>query len=445
MRMQRIKCRECGGYITDVDPDSLVVRCGNIGCGAVQLLMDDRTLPVGEGDREQTVAKLLSSAGDSLDNWRFSQAARAASEVLLLDPGHFLANFYLLFAQRGESGADPRDYESFLKEKHDAPPEQLRTAAGHALSGFRLREANALGVFIDQSFSGWDRDTLRLRLKELAALRILQEENYALIPRDVFICLQSDDLPVAEKICDMLTGDGISCWIYTRNMPPHCSRYGEVIRYAIGACKVFLVVASYASMHLSEDVKEEIRIASGLNCARLEFKVDGTEHTGLFSHFFKGITWIEGQERADSQFERLKEAVRRELFASQEAAPRQAPPPALFLHETDRGHDVVRVDESGSELGRPKKNLDHPHAFLSVYMKVSGTQCRFLYHDGLWHVADAGSKNGTFLKGLDGSCRRLEPQAENRLADGMILNLAGQISFRVRYAKAGETPAEGKT
>ena len=74
---------------------------------------------------------------------------------------------------------------------------------------------------------------------------------------DVFICHSSKDKTIANAICNLLEGNGVTCWIAPRNIRPG-SHYGEEIVNAIeSSLSVLLVLTENAneSLHVRNEVE----------------------------------------------------------------------------------------------------------------------------------------------------------------------------------------------
>ena len=127
----------------------------------------------------------------------------------------------------------------------------------------------------------------------------MENEHFSDIPRDVFICYSSNDLPTVEKLVEHLEGDGNSCWYADRNMPRNSlikTEYKATIDDAISKCKIFLVVMSQNSL-LSEDVKWELDAADKYDIQkRIEYRIEDVENTTRFKMFFDGIQWIDASQ-----------------------------------------------------------------------------------------------------------------------------------------------------
>jgi len=84
-----------------------------------------------------------------------------------------------------------------------------------------------------------------------------QSENVVTTARTVFISYASENEVTAQRICDLLEGRGIDCWIASRDALP-CAEYAPQITDAIDgaeACVLILSRDSNASVHVINEVE----------------------------------------------------------------------------------------------------------------------------------------------------------------------------------------------
>lgn len=143
--------------------------------------------------------------------------------------------------------------------------------------------------------------------------RIKREDNYAKVPRDVFICFSNSNLIIANQIVKILEAESISCWISARNLREQgISNYWEDILSAIYRSKVVVLVSSEAEMN-SADVAKELDYASEINKRIVEFKIDVSPHNLTFKHLFSGNRWIDATTDIDKGYIALKTRIFNEL------------------------------------------------------------------------------------------------------------------------------------
>lgn len=149
--------------------------------------------------------------------------------------------------------------------------------------------------------------------QDIYSTRIKAEDNYAKVPRDVFICYEKSNLVVAYQIIKMLEAESISCWISERNLREEgFSNYWVDIEDAIDKANLVVLVSSESEMN-SPDVARELEYANEHNKKIVEFKIDSTPHNLSFDHLFYGIQWIDGTTDLEHAYVNLKKRVFHDL------------------------------------------------------------------------------------------------------------------------------------
>lgn len=142
-----------------------------------------------------------------------------------------------------------------------------------------------------------------------AALAQRERENdlFASVPRDIFICHAHSDiariLPLMKRLEEE---EGFTLWYSERNLPKDIDNYRNGIEEAIRQCSMFIVFASRAAM-LSKDVQWEMSVAEKLGKKlRLEYRLEPVENSIKFRYFFEGLQWIDAseEEKGDDLIER---------------------------------------------------------------------------------------------------------------------------------------------
>lgn len=143
--------------------------------------------------------------------------------------------------------------------------------------------------------------------------RIETEDNYAKIPRDIFICFSSKDEYLAEIVLKELEKESFSCWISSRNLRKNSPEsYWNDIEDAIKLSRVCLVLGSEKAM-LSKDVQKEIDLARKHQVRLVELKIDEQPHNVYFKHAFDGNRWIDGFNDFNKGLTHLKTRIFQEI------------------------------------------------------------------------------------------------------------------------------------
>ncbi len=385
MELERIRCLNCGADLDSYDPKAEVVQCPRIGCGAMFLVPRAREFARVQVDHAQEIAILRRLLDEALQAEDALLMEQRAQEIRRLIPEDALAIYCEVLGQKKRGIRRGKAYREYLAAAGEMSEWEAERILDIALSEktFTPHDEEPLKAFIRSKFPSQRMDELSRRLDHTIRRKYELENCYANVPRDVFICHCSVDL-VSLEVFDMLTDDGVRCWISQRNLPEDTRYYWPVIEQALRQCKIILVIATRACM-ISEDAKREMELAEELGLQRLELKADDTVHTVFFRHFFDGIQWVKlgGNTREDKRkaFEELKERVFELLHGEERGSglpvrpsfptPRSVPDPAphllprivpapgvdppltragQFMEEGDREGALLHGRERGAEL-----------------------------------------------------------------------------------------------
>ena len=143
-------------------------------------------------------------------------------------------------------------------------------------------------------------ENLLERLNQALKQRDREEDLFANVPRDIFICHAHADFERIKPLLDKLEQEeNYSLWYSERNLPRDTINYRDNILKAIANCKVFLVFASSFSMG-SKDVQWELDAAENFPAERrVEYRLEDRGNNVRFKHFFDGIQWIDGSKQED--------------------------------------------------------------------------------------------------------------------------------------------------
>lgn len=124
---------------------------------------------------------------------------------------------------------------------------------------------------------------------------------------DVFICYSSQEMEVAQEICQVLEQNEIRCWMAPRDIPPG-SDFGDNIDEAIMACKVVVVIFSETAA-ISQWVKGELNIAFEERKTIIQFRIDQTPLKGQNRVMLNKTHWIDAYPDYHAKFNDLVKAV----------------------------------------------------------------------------------------------------------------------------------------
>lgn len=291
-------CTSCGNNL-DVSEDTTAVTCEY--CGNTFLLANGIDFALKSESEIGSIGKLRNNLKRSILADDHKNILAFSKEVLRLIPRDDIANYF--FAYANYSFGSRRYlfdfYDHTVQIKKD-----FETIINHIIEYSDVRDKSLIENFIARH-NPQKLETYRDKYTQ----KLIDEENYSSIPRDIFISFRSTEIEIATEVLETLEKDGSSCWISSRNLRPNDNEnYWMNIEDAIGKSKIFLVISSNEAM-ISRDVKKEIDIANKLDKKRIEFKVDSSRHTSTFKYFFDGMKWIDATENKNDALVELKRRV----------------------------------------------------------------------------------------------------------------------------------------
>jgi TolB-like protein len=136
----------------------------------------------------------------------------------------------------------------------------------------------------------------------------------------LFISYASQDVEVANAICQSLESQGIPCWMAPRDVKPG-AQYADAIVRAINDAKAIVLVMS-ASAVASAHVGREVERAASKRKPIIAFRVDAAPLSAPLEYFLSQSQWIDvpalGMKAASAK---LAEAVGQESPSSTQAIP----------------------------------------------------------------------------------------------------------------------------
>ena len=299
MHKENIRCTYCGTSETREINLEEILQCSS--CDEAIFLKQAVTF----GKRSDQEGAELSKLRDNLQRVILaeddSSVLKYSQDILTFIPNDYSALYYEAYVKNKQG--QPKALNDFYESTNDEKTtKELENVVKHILTHFVLTHYNKANAFMKRE-SPQTCDELNRLYKE----RIQKEEDYAVVPRQVFICHKSEDFDVVRKVSDAIEKDGNKCWYSERNLRPNDGQnYWKNIEDAIDNATIFLVISSDISMR-SEDVQRELQYANKKNKKKIEYKIDDSVHTLLFKHSFDGIKWIDGKN--SKELEVLKERV----------------------------------------------------------------------------------------------------------------------------------------
>ena len=306
MELKLAKCTSCGASLK-IEPNSDLTTCKF--CNTQILVKQAFQFAKIELDRTEDIKKLRLNLAKYVKNNAIEEILRITNQILDIIPEDFLANYYFAYSKRliGE----PKFIYDFYEVNKQFTENDLEQVISHINTSSDLRDKSKIVSFLEV-VAPYRTNEYLLKLKE----RELKEENYSLVPRDIFICFSSENIHIATNVLETLESEGYKCWISIRNLRPNDpSNYWSSITKAIESSKLVLVISSEEAM-ISKDVQKEVEIAKRKNKKMFEFKIDKAPHTSLFKYTFNGISWVEGFKKDQDNLKNLLNRISNEIKVS---------------------------------------------------------------------------------------------------------------------------------
>jgi uncharacterized Zn finger protein (UPF0148 family) len=302
--MNQAKCTTCGAGLTVKQGDKTCV-CAY--CQSTNIVENALALGKVEVDVTEDIKKLRENLKTFVQQNSIDEILRVSQKLLDWIPQDFVALYFFGYAKQHQN--QPRFLYDFYKEAAEHTKEELAMVIDHMMHFSELRDKRRIVDFLTKySPSSLD------RYLEVHEAREDQENHYANVPRDVFVCFSSYNVEIAEQVVKELEADGNSCWISTRNLRPNdAENYWKNIENAIQNASIVLVIGSEDSM-LSKDVHQEIDYARQYNKHIIEFKLDDAPHNTLFKHVFNGVKWVKGTLETHQNYVELLQRVYEERY-----------------------------------------------------------------------------------------------------------------------------------
>ena len=294
MKLQTAKCTTCGASLK-LSQDKAISECSY--CKSQIIVSNALDFNKVEVDKSKDIVKYRDNLKKYIKNNSIEEILRVSNQILDILPKDFLATYFAAYAHQVKG--EPNYIYEFYSNILEHTPNELETVVEHINKRSDLRDEDRIIKFLSNANSKAI-DEYKNNLK----IRIEQEDNYADIERDVFICCSSKNEDVVKDIVTKLENDGHTCWVYYRNIRQDSKSYLEDIEKAVKKSNIFLLVSSSQAV-ASKDVNYEISLARDFDKPRLEFKIDTSERNTNIKDFYKGIKWIDGNKSFDDGINNL--------------------------------------------------------------------------------------------------------------------------------------------
>jgi hypothetical protein len=299
MKLQTANCTYCGAGLS-LTPDKEITKCRF--CQNQIIVKNAFDLSKVEVDKTKDIINLRANLRKYVKINSFKEIIRTSGQLIDLIPDDAIANYYFSFAKQNLH--EPKYAYDFYNSDNLLTDNEIEEIITHIINNCDLRDKKRVSSFINRYDSN--------RIDEFESIfneRTELEDNYADIPRDLFIAYSNEDIKIVKQVVESLEQDGNNCWVAYRNLRPNdIDNYWDNITKAMKNTHTLVVISSKASM-LSKDVQRELDKARELGKPLIEFNIDNSRRTTLFKHIFDGIKWVDGYTNLNKGIESLYKRV----------------------------------------------------------------------------------------------------------------------------------------
>jgi basic membrane protein A len=302
MKLETAKCTTCGASLK-LSQDKAISECSY--CKSQIIVSNALDFAKVKLDRSEDIKKYRENLAKFVKNNSLDEILRVTGLIKDIIPDDNLASYYFAYAK--QLIGSPKFIYQFYESKQLLTKDENEEIVNHIIEHSDLRDKTRVTSFLKQHASNKLSDYLETYDK-----RVIEEDNYSDIPRDIFICFSSENKAIAKKVYETLEADGYSTWISLKNLRPNNKEnYWDDIKKAINSSSIVLVISSGQAM-VSKDVIKEIEIAKKENKKLIEYKIDEVKHTSFFKYIFDGSKWIEGY--TNKGLDNLKKRILEEKY-----------------------------------------------------------------------------------------------------------------------------------
>lgn len=109
--------------------------------------------------------------------------------------------------------------------------------------------------------------------------------------KEVFISYNGNNKDLAEYLCNMLEGAGVSCWIAPRDVEP-AKQWAESIVEGLNNCNVMALLVSSTSL-ASQEVAKEVSLANTAKKEILPIRVEDVQLSGPLEYHLATRQWVD--------------------------------------------------------------------------------------------------------------------------------------------------------
>ena len=299
MEVRDARCTNCGAQL-NLSSETPITRCEY--CQSELIVEHAIAFSKVQIDHSKDIQNYRQGLADAVRMESYQEILRLARQILDILPDDAAAEYFFAYgkARQGE----PSFLRAFYQKRHVLTQEISDTLIAHIIRYGSLQDHTRIQTFIERHAPQRLDDYI-----ESYRTKVLKEDQYAPVPRDVFICFSSYQKTDASFVNGALKRDGYSTWISLDNLRPNDNEnYWKNIEEAIHLSRIVVVLASEQAM-VSPDVQKEIQLAVKYKKPLIEIKLDDAPHTTLFKHAFDGNKWIDATSGVQTQIGTLKQRV----------------------------------------------------------------------------------------------------------------------------------------
>lgn len=329
-------CQFCGSPL-NLKANSTVVNCSY--CDRENYIELDSS-----DIKAKSIADFYSLLTDSSKYNNLSDLDLFSTQLLSADANDIVGKYFKSYVSYRRSGND--DFKVFFMGNTVVLRKEQLFIVDHINQFSDLNYKDVISTFLKVAAPNYVN-----RYLESHKNRIKTEDNYAKIPRDIFICYSSKDQYIADIVVKELEKESFSCWISSRNLRKNSpDNYWNDIQAGIKNAKVFLVVSSEQAM-LSKDVQKEIEFASQQLIRITEFKIDSSPHNVFFKHVLDGNRWVEGFNDLNEGINQLKNRLFQDIS---------------YLKQTGQVKDTLSYSSMPANMSSNHGGLAIPKKYVST-------------------------------------------------------------------------------
>lgn len=241
----------------------------------------------------------------------------------------------------------------------------------------------------------------------------------------VFISYSTKESDCANLVHSYLEGNGINCWIASRNILGGESFAAQIVD-AITDCSAFVLIASEAS-NVSAHVSNELSLALGERKKIIPFRIHDFTLSKNNTYFLQQSQWIDAFDDMNAALKDLVAAVRTKIPEQKKEAPiveastvvKMAPEPDMPVLSRDEIVDVLleKIDKYPYILKNRTRGDDYKKfkqkanalfgKTLSMYYKGRFTAGGLDYVDIIVDTLSQGKGVSIRVKGLPGCAKNM--------------------------------------